>query len=114
MTVERKTRYSLPVRIAYDDGESFMTADVVNISETGVFLETVMPLKPGTRVTLSPLVEDELGVGELTGEVVRKEDHDPDDITNVPGMGIRFVDVDEEAIARLREHLEEEGEPTLD
>jgi uncharacterized protein (TIGR02266 family) len=111
---ERSTRYFIKMRVAYDDGENFMTADVHNMSETGLFLESVLSLKPGTKVTLTPLLEGELGIHELEGEVVRHVADDEDDIENVPGMGIRFLDPDDEIIVALKKHLVDQGEPTLD
>ena len=64
------------------------------MSETGVFIETVMPLEPGTRVRLMPLIPDELGMFELEGVVVRKADYDLDNyFDRTPGMGVSFADV---------------------
>lgn len=107
MSVERKTRYSVSFEIVYDDGEGFMSAPVIDISESGCFIETVMPLNPGTRVRLTPLLPTEAGIYELEGEVVRKNDYDLDNhFDRTPGMGIRFVDADVEQIAKLRALLE--------
>jgi len=108
MTVERKPRFSLKLQIVYDDGQSFMSGPVLDMSETGVFIETVMPLDPGTAVRLMPLVpEDDSLIFELVGEVVRKADYDLDNhFDRTPGMGIRFTDVSadqQQAIDRLLE-----------
>ena len=59
MSVDRKPRFSLKLQIVYDDGASFMSGPVLDMSETGVFIETVMPLEPGTAVRLMPLVKDD-------------------------------------------------------
>ena len=97
MTTERKPRFQLKLQIVFDDGESFMSGPVADMSETGVFIETVMPLKPGTRVRLTPLSQNEEGATELEGEVVRKAEYDLDNhFDRTPGMGIRFVDVTDE------------------
>ena len=56
MSVERKPRFSLKLQIVYDDGNSFMSGRVIDMSETGVFIETVMPLEPQTQVRLMPLL----------------------------------------------------------
>jgi uncharacterized protein (TIGR02266 family) len=106
MTVERKPRVRLKLQIVYDDGQSFMSGPVLDLSESGVFIETVMPLSPGTAVRLTPLLaDDDAGVLELEGEVVRKADYDLDNhFDRTPGMGIRFVNVGDaqrEAIAAL-------------
>lgn len=102
MNQARHPRYPLRFRIAYDDGNSFMTADVSDISESGAFLETVMPLKLGAKVTLTPLVDDELGIHEFSGEVVRVIEEDADQIDRVAGMGIQFLEPDATALENLR------------
>jgi uncharacterized protein (TIGR02266 family) len=95
MSVARKPRVTLKLQIVYDDGQSFMSGPVLDMSESGVFIETVMPLSPGTMVRLTPLVpEDDAAVLELEGEVVRKADYDLDNhFDRTPGMGIRFINV---------------------
>lgn len=108
MTVERKPRYSnLKFHVAYDDGEGFMTASVFNISETGVFLETAMPLAAGKRVQLTPLLSEAAGLFELDGEIVRA-DEAGDELNGHPaGMAVRFVDLSEELQTQLRALLAE-------
>ena len=102
MNTERKPRFQLKLQIVFDDGHSFMSGPVADMSETGVFIETVMPLNPGSRVRLTPLLPNEDGATELDGEVVRKADYDLDNhFDRTPGMGIRFVDVSEEQRAAI-------------
>lgn len=105
MTTDRKPRYPLQLQIVYDDGKSFMSGPVADMSETGVFIETVMPLDPGTAVTLQPLLPNDEAIPELPGIVVRKAEYDLDNhFDRTPGMGIRFGTLDDEqraAIARL-------------
>ena len=106
MTTQRKPRYKLSFRVAYDDGNSFMTASVADISETGAFLETVMPLKVGTKVTMTPLVDDELGIHELDAKVVRVLEENLDVLDQVPGMGVTFISPDAAAVANLKKLFE--------
>jgi uncharacterized protein (TIGR02266 family) len=106
MTVERKPRVHLKLQIVFDDGTSFMSGPVVDISETGVFIETVMPLQPGARVRMIPLINDEQSMVELEGLVVRKADYDLDEnFDRIPGMGVRFVDLSDEQTAFLADVL---------
>jgi uncharacterized protein (TIGR02266 family) len=106
----RKTRYRVDFEVVFDDGEGFMSGPLVDISETGCFIETVMPLDPGKRVRITPLVSAEAGIFELEGEVVRKNDYDLDEHwSRVPGMGVRFIDADPEQVRKLREFLERGG-----
>ncbi len=93
-SVERKPRFQLKLQIVYDDGQSFMSGPVADMSESGVFIETVMPLEPNTVVRLVPLVADEDGMFELEGVVVRKAEYDLDNhFDRTPGMAVRFTDV---------------------
>lgn len=105
MTTDRKPRYALQLQIVYDDGKSFMSGPVADMSESGVFIETVMPLPPGTAVTLQPLLPDDEAIPELPGTVVRTADYDLDNhFDRTPGMGIRFGTLDDEqraAVTRL-------------
>jgi uncharacterized protein (TIGR02266 family) len=94
---QRKPRFTLKLQMVFDDGNSFMSGPVVDMSETGVFIETVMPLPPDTKVRLMPLFEDEQGLVELQGVVARKADYDLDNFFDrTPGMGVRFTDLNEE------------------
>lgn len=107
MTTERKPRYELDFQVVYDDGEGFMSARVVDVSETGLFLETVMPLEPGKRVRITPLLPSSAGILELEGEVVRVEEYDDGRLMeHPPGMAVRFVDVGEEELSHLKKLLE--------
>ena len=105
---ERKTRYTLSLQVAYDDGENYMSGPVIDISETGLFIETVMPLEPGRKVRITPLVDEQAGIFEFEGEVVRANDYNLDDhFDRVPGMGVRFIEPDGEQIAQLKQLFNE-------
>lgn len=106
MTVDRKPRFPLKLQIVYDDGQSFMSGSVADMSETGVFIETVMPLEPQTRVRLMPLLPDEDGMFEFEGVVVRKADYDLDNhFDRTPGMGIQFADLTADQSAAITKLL---------
>jgi len=81
--------------------DTFLYANITNISEFGIFVRTQEPLEVGTRLTLTfaPPGSDELFV--LHGQVqwvnaVRMLADNPN-----PGMGIRFVDLTSESRSRL-------------
>jgi type IV pilus assembly protein PilZ len=81
--------------------ETFLYANITNISEVGIFVRTNEPLEVGTRVTLkfAPPGSDEPLV--LTGQVqwvnpIRMLSTNPN-----PGMGIRFIDLTRENRERL-------------
>ena len=107
MNVERKKRFELKMEVVYDDGEGFMCGPCIDISESGIFIETVMPLKPSTKVRVIPLLPEDVGMVEFDGEVVRKNEYDLDHhFDRTPGMGIRFVNPDPEQIEVLSKYCE--------
>ena len=107
MNVERKKRFELKMEVVYDDGEGFMCGPCIDISESGIFIETVMPLKPSTKVRVIPLLPEEVGMVEFDGEVVRKNEYDLDNhFDRTPGMGIRFLDPDPDQIDALSKYCE--------
>ena len=104
---DRSPRYSLKLQVVYDDGNAFMSGPVVDISESGVFIETVMPLEPGSEVRLTPLLPEEAGLFEILGVVVRKNEYDLDNhFDRTPGMGVRFKDITPDARDQIRKLFE--------
>jgi type IV pilus assembly protein PilZ len=81
--------------------DTFLYANITNISEVGIFVRTNEPLEVGTRLTLKfapPGSDDPL---VLTGQVawvnpIRMLASNPN-----PGMGIRFIDLTLESRERL-------------
>lgn len=107
---DRSPRFQMKLQIVYDDGNAFMSGAVVDISESGVFIETVMPLEPGTEVRLIPLIPEEAGIFEIVGNVVRKLDYDLDNhFDRTPGMGVRFKNITADARSHLKAVLEKYG-----
>ncbi len=80
--------------------EGSFTGWAVNISNGGCFINTPKPLAVGSQLKLIVSLPDTPAPYELRGKVVRVVPYDPR--ANVmSGMGIEFVDVDEEKKARL-------------
>jgi uncharacterized protein (TIGR02266 family) len=101
--------------VAYRTVDGFITDWATNISKGGVFINTRNPLPVGTLVRLIISLPDAAFPFDLTGKVIRVNDHDPLS-TQVAGMGLEFVDVDEEKrgriekfVSRLRLELPESG-----
>jgi hypothetical protein len=100
---ERSPRHHLKFQVVYDDGNAFMSGPVVDISDTGLFIETVMPLEPGTEVRLTPLLPEDVGLFEILGVVVRRQEYDLDNhFDRTPGMGVVFKDITDDARKQLR------------
>ena len=109
MTADTKTpraeRHNVSFRVVWDDGESYFTGPVMNISDSGIFVETAMPLQAGKVVSVIPLV-DGVALFELRGKVIR---HVPEDLDNAPdrvvGMGIHFDNVSQAQLAELHKMM---------
>lgn len=103
--------------VAYRTVDGFITDWAVNISKGGIFINTRTPLAVGTMVKLIISLPDAAFPFDLTGRVTRV--HEYDNSTNlVPGMGLEFVDVDqdkrvriEKFVERLRKELPESSTP---
>ncbi|HLL55231.1 MAG TPA: TIGR02266 family protein [Myxococcaceae bacterium] len=111
----RADRLQHELLVAYRTVDGFITDWAVNISRGGLFINTPKPLSVGTTVKLIISLPDQPFPFDLTGRVARV--HEKDNPGNVaPGMGIEFVDVDEEMkdkierfVERLRKELPDEA-----
>ncbi len=113
----RADRLHHELLVAYRTVDGFITDWAVNISKGGIFINTRTPLAVGTLVRLIISLPDAAFPFDLTGRVTRV--HEYDNATNlVPGMGLEFVDVDEEKRVRIERFVDKlrkelpESEPT--
>lgn len=91
--------------VAYRTVDGFITDWAVNISRGGMFINTRNPLAIGSTVRLIISLPDAAFPFDLTGKVIRVSEFD--NVQNqVPGMGIEFVDVDEEKQVRIERFVE--------
>jgi type IV pilus assembly protein PilZ len=91
--------------VAYRTVDGFITDWAVNISRGGIFINTRNPLAIGTTVRLIISLPDAAFPFDLTGRVIRVSEFD-NPSNQVPGMGIEFVDVDEEKRSRIERFVE--------
>jgi uncharacterized protein (TIGR02266 family) len=106
MYPSRRTKYRIHAKVAVTSTSvhNFFTGFTENISEGGVFVATYQLLPVGTELNLMLKLDggDEVPV---RGEVRWLRDLHADDTSGVmPGMGVRFVDLDadlENAIQRF-------------
>lgn len=112
MNDERAPRYRVGgLRVIYDTGDGYWSGQVVDVSESGLFVETTHELDPGTRVTLHPDGDDEHELPfEVSAEVVRANNYDLDNhFDRTPGLAFRLVDLGEEERAQVRAYLTARG-----
>ncbi|MFT3836053.1 MAG: TIGR02266 family protein [Myxococcaceae bacterium] len=91
--------------VAYRTVDGFITDWAVNISRGGIFINTRHPLAVGTVVKLILSLPDAAFPFDLTGKVTRVQEYD-NPSNQVPGMGLEFMDVDEEKRARIERFVE--------
>src|SRR5688500_16413881 len=88
-------RLSHELLVAYRTVDGFITDWAVNISRGGIFINTRKPLAVGTMVKLIVSLPDTQFPFDLSGRVTRVNEFD-NPANQVPGMGIEFVDVDDD------------------
>ena len=104
-TARRADRLQHELLVAYRTVDGFITDWAVNISRGGIFINTRKPLSVGTTVKLIISLPDTPFPFDLTGRVMRVNEFD-NPSNQVPGMGIEFIDVDEEKRARIERFVE--------
>jgi hypothetical protein len=115
MASERAQRYRVGgMNVVYDTGESFWSGPVLDVSESGLLVDTQHDLPVGTRVTLVPdVAEDEQLPFEIQAEVVRRQTYALGRVVDRrSGLAFRLVGLTPEQIAQVRSFLEGRGRPT--
>ncbi len=108
---ERRTasraKVAMPVMCRYESVLDFVATQSMNISPTGVFIETETPAAVGSRIEFNFMLDDGFTLLRGTADVVRVVTAGP-----VNGMGVRFVDLDDayrDLIARIIAVNNQEG-----
>ncbi|MBI2894810.1 MAG: TIGR02266 family protein [Deltaproteobacteria bacterium] len=88
-------RVDTVLSVDYASGDTFLFSYITNISVMGIFIQTLNPMMPGTRLKLRfapPPEADAAGPDaiELEGEVVWINPFRPGGDNPNPGMGVRF------------------------
>jgi uncharacterized protein (TIGR02266 family) len=114
----RADRLHHELLVAYRTVDGFITDWAVNVSKGGMFINTRNPLPVGTTVRLIISLPDAAFPFDITGRVTRVSEFD-NPANEVPGMGIEFIDVDDEKrqrierfVTRLRTELPEAAKPS--
>ncbi len=98
-------RRRLRTQVIFEDesGEGFIYFYSTDVSLGGLFFESDVPLKIGTKVFLSFSLPDERPSIHMTGEVVRIEREKSN--AHVVGIGVRFVDLDGNSKTRIEHYV---------
>ena len=97
-------RVLVDLEVDYASEENYLFAYITDISETGIFVRTTSPEKAGTRLNLRFRPDDASPQIQVEGEVIWVNPFRPGAADNLhPGMGIRFVALDDDLRDRLLE-----------
>jgi uncharacterized protein (TIGR02266 family) len=107
----RAPRVLVDLEVDYASEENYLFAYITDISATGIFVRTTTPEQPGTHLNLRfqlPPPEHVRNASEtkieVEGEVIWVNPYRPGAPDNLhPGMGIRFVGLDDEVRDQLLE-----------
>ena len=101
----RAPRVLVDLEVDYASEENYLFAYITNISATGIFVRTTDPEQPGTHLNLRFCPDDDRERPiAVEGEVIWINPYRPGTMDNLhPGMGIRFVGLDDETRDRLLE-----------
>ena len=102
-----RTPLSLLVQYRLNSFEDFLAEYSVNISPGGMFIKTDKPLDEGSMVYLQFSLKDGSRLIEGMGKVVRV--NPPGVKDRIPGMGVEFVNFDEESMALINEICAQRG-----
>jgi len=92
----RSPRVLVDLEVDYALEENYLFAYITDISATGIFVRTTTPEAPGTHLNVR-FTPDDSGPIELEGEVIWVNPFRPGNSDNLhPGMGIRFVGLDDD------------------
>ena len=95
-------RVLVDLEVDYASEDNYLFAYITDISETGIFVRTTSPEQPGTHLNLRFSPDDHGPPIEVEGEVIWVNPYRPGAPDNLhPGMGIRFVALEDELRDRL-------------
>jgi uncharacterized protein (TIGR02266 family) len=99
----RSPRVLVDLEVDCESEDNYLFAYITDISATGIFVRTTTPEQPGTHLNLR-MSSEYAELLELEGEVIWVNPYRPGTPDNLhPGMGIRFVNLDNELRDRLFE-----------
>lgn len=104
-----RTPLNVLVQFRFDTFEDFLAEYSVNISPGGIFIRTEEPQAVGSVVYLQFSLKDGSRLIEGMGKVVRVNAKTPGGPP--AGMGIEFVNFDEESMALIEEICAQRGGP---
>jgi uncharacterized protein (TIGR02266 family) len=100
----RAPRMLVDLEVDYASEDNYLFAYITDISATGIFVRTTTPEAPGTHLNLRFAGAEPRHSLEVEGEVIWVNPYRPGAPDNLhPGMGIRFVAIDNDLRDQLLE-----------
>jgi uncharacterized protein (TIGR02266 family) len=100
--VPRPVRVSVPVRVDFEGDRFTIREFTANLSEGGIFLRTEHMVPPGRRGRLTFRLTQWDRPFTVEAEVVRVEMPDQGPDGPAPGLGIRFINLSPQDLAKIR------------
>lgn len=95
-------RILLDLEVDYECEDTYLFAYIADMSALGIFIRTNNPEKPGTNLNLRFTLPGDEAPLSIEGEVIWVNPYRPGHLDNInPGMGVRFIDLDENIQKRL-------------
>ena len=88
---------SIRIRLKYPDLDTFIEKYAANISPGGMFIQSRAPQPAGTHLRFEVLLADGSRLLKGEGKVIWVREYDAADPTRVHGMGVKFLDLDDES-----------------
>jgi uncharacterized protein (TIGR02266 family) len=101
-------RFLRTLEVKYSTVKGLISDWTMNISKGGMFISTRDPLPEGTNLILKLKVPNSNEEIVLEGEVVWRVKPEESRGTLIPGMGLRFKNIDEEAIKKIERIINEQ------
>ena len=100
---------SLLVQFRFNTVQEFLLEYATNISLGGMFIRTTEPREVGTLIYFQFTLKDGSKLIEGLGRVTWATKYDPEDTsgTQQPGMGLEFVNVDEESMTLVEQIVQQ-------
>jgi len=101
-------RFPRTLEVKYSSVKGLISDWTMNISKGGMFISTRDPLPEGTSLILKLKVPDSDEEIVLEGEVVWRVKPEESKGTLIPGMGLRFKNIDEETVKKIERIINEQ------
>ncbi|MGB9736284.1 MAG: TIGR02266 family protein [bacterium] len=101
----------IPVLLSIEGTNNFKIDYTTDMSMGGILIQTQTPLKKGTRLDIRFRLPGAIKLIEAKGEVVWSHEYKPGTPPtqeNLPGMGIKFLELDEQSKRYLSSYIETE------